>query len=633
MGSNGQLYSLSWGEFSSSLASAVQLLRGDGDLVDVTLAAGGRSFPAHKIVLCAASPFLLDLLKSTPCQHPVVMLAGIGADDLESLLEFVYRGEVSVEPAQLPSLLQAAHCLSIHGLTSSTNILTESGEKVPESAIPTATNNDELSRPTVNSHPLKRRKKRRKSSSSSGKWQCTRSTADSESKSLEDNNKTMPYENKDDDAMDQTDDTAGNCLAGNYANNHQGGSHSPRLQESSIADNHQAMHQDHGADDESHLHTLMPLQLQIPQFHSSLNMGYPPGLALSGLASTQTASTGTNQSKTRGASDCPGVCPLCGATLRQARNLRRHLLSSCKYRFNHSATNAVTMTTHNSDAATVEIKPEIEGYNDQSSITYGTDGSNDYEQIVCNPTLPSPTSHEPESVISSPRSIPLSSFEFVLGDGLSKARSLSDQPVSCPLCGAILRQSRNLRRHLELLHFGLGNNSKSGIHARRRRAAVAAAAAAADRVSDFGLSSLTCVRPPARLDSHLATRSSEASNFSMVTPLSITSSVSSASSVSLSGNLMGTSSSLLGSGDQNGHTLPGATPATCSTSMVPPTNGIYSSDGGPSMLSCLLPSLPTLPSFSTSHDVFRHGEMLRAGIAYHDSSRQHVRHMQRTDVT
>lgn len=64
MGSSSQqLYSLSWGEFGSSLATAVQLLRGQGDLVDVTLAAGGRSFPAHKIVLSAASPFLLDLLK------------------------------------------------------------------------------------------------------------------------------------------------------------------------------------------------------------------------------------------------------------------------------------------------------------------------------------------------------------------------------------------------------------------------------------------------------------------------------------------------------------------------------------------------------------------------------------------
>lgn len=118
---------------------------------------------------------------------------------------------------------------------------------------------------------------------------------------------------------------------------------------------------------------------------------------------------------------------------------------------------------------------------------------------------------------------------------MSKTRSLSDQPVSCPLCGAILRQSRNLRRHLELLHFGLGNSSKSGIHARHRRVAAAAAAAAADRANDFGLSSLACVRPTARLESHLAARSSEASDFSMVTPLSIASSVSSASSVSLPG--------------------------------------------------------------------------------------------------
>ncbi|XP_011691118.1 PREDICTED: transcription factor GAGA-like isoform X1 [Wasmannia auropunctata] len=406
MGSSGQLYSLSWGEFNSSLASAVQVLRGHGDLVDVTLAAGGRSFPAHKIVLCAASPFLLDLLKSTPCQHPVVMLAGIGADDLESLLEFVYRGEVSVEPAQLPSLLQAAHCLCIHGLTPPT-ILTESGEEVPASAIPTATN-DGLSRSTGNSYyPLKRRKKRRKSSTSSGKWQCTSNTTDSESRPLDDN-RTMPYESKDDDTMDQTDDAAGNCLVGNYANNHQGGSHSPRLQESPVADSHQA-HQDHVSDGETRsLHTLKPVQLHIP-FHSAL--GFASGLSLTSLAAqAQTASSGAlaggaNQSKARGASDCPGVCPLCGATLRQARNLRRHLLSSCKYRFTNSSAAAMA-TAHNSDTDVV-VKQEVEIPGYDQSVMYGTDsGSNDCEQIVCNPSLPSPTSHEPESARSSPASIP-----------------------------------------------------------------------------------------------------------------------------------------------------------------------------------------------------------------------------------
>lgn len=57
------LYSLTWGDYGTSLVSTVQSLRCHGDLVDCTLAAGGRSFPAHKIVLCAASTFLMELLK------------------------------------------------------------------------------------------------------------------------------------------------------------------------------------------------------------------------------------------------------------------------------------------------------------------------------------------------------------------------------------------------------------------------------------------------------------------------------------------------------------------------------------------------------------------------------------------
>lgn len=48
------------------------------------------------------------------------MLAGVSASDLEALLEFVYRGEVSVDHSQLPSLLQAAQCLNIQGLAPQT---------------------------------------------------------------------------------------------------------------------------------------------------------------------------------------------------------------------------------------------------------------------------------------------------------------------------------------------------------------------------------------------------------------------------------------------------------------------------------------------------------------------------------
>lgn len=59
--------------------------------------------------------------QNTPCtSHPIVLLAGVNASDLEALLEFVYRGEVSVDHSQLPSLLQAAHCLNIQGLAPQT---------------------------------------------------------------------------------------------------------------------------------------------------------------------------------------------------------------------------------------------------------------------------------------------------------------------------------------------------------------------------------------------------------------------------------------------------------------------------------------------------------------------------------
>ncbi|KAK0079924.1 hypothetical protein PV325_000634 [Microctonus aethiopoides] len=600
MGSSGQLYSLSWGEFSSSLTSAVQLLRGHGDLVDVTLAAGGRSFPAHKIVLSAASPFLLDLLKSTPCQHPVVMLAGISSDDLESLLEFVYRGEVSVEPSQLPSLLQAAHCLSIHGLTPPT-ILTENGEEVPVSSIPT--NTEPVTREIMNSCiPIHRRKKRRKSSSSSGKWPRTDNVIDSDDRhdGHGDDDRSGDYEHGKDDTGNPTDDVGEQSEDSNHRSINDWQPTKYRRSSSSslhFTDVH-SMDQDHLIDTKPSRQTLKAinkqqqyLPLHIPMF-SGASLAKIKGYNSFQMASTSTTTSSTSQ-KARGASDCPGICPLCGATLRQARNLRRHLLSSCKYRLNNFA----PLQQQVADQMIVEIKPEIDpdGYIGHSNEIESRDS--DSEEIICKPSpLPSPTNC----------------------DGQFKTRSVSDQPTTCPLCGAILRQSRNLRRHLELLHFAPGNNGKPSVRVRRRK-------------HDFHPP--TMVPRPAshslRIDHHHPhhMRTSENSDYSSMTPLSLTSAISSVSS-----NIPG--SNILGSNEHSTISGPSIPPNSCGSSLsIPPNNGIYSSDNGASMLSCLLPNLPSLPTLSTPHDVFRHGEMLRAGIVYHDSTRQHVRHMQRTNVT
>ncbi|XP_063982660.1 protein bric-a-brac 1-like isoform X2 [Diachasmimorpha longicaudata] len=383
MGSSGQLYSLSWGEFGNSLTSAVQLLRGHGDLVDVTLAAGGRSFPAHKIVLSAASPFLLDLLKSTPCQHPVVMLAGVSSDDLESLLEFVYRGEVSVEPSQLPSLLQAAHCLSIHGLTSPT-VLTENGDQVTPPTIPEPS--EHISREMMNSSiPNQRRRKRKKSSSSCSKWPRLDNTTDSDERL--DDERTIDYDQKTEEPTpgdEGTVDESCHCLPENEPPSLPPLPRPPLpprlpLPTIKLENPLNETSDPELVDTKQHLQTLLQGMQYSP-------LTFPSGLIAPG-AFPSTSAAGVNAFKIKGASDCPGQCALCGATLRQARNLRRHLLTSCKYRFNNHP-----LTQHLQDQMIVEIKPDIDvsGY---IGPTYMTDsgGSNSCEPIVLGGSpIPSP---------------------------------------------------------------------------------------------------------------------------------------------------------------------------------------------------------------------------------------------------
>ena len=141
----------------------------------------------------------------------------------------------------------------------------------------------------------------------------------------------------------------------------------------------------------------MPMQpyspLHIPQFPASLGIGFPPIPCVTQTQNIVAAPTINTSSsgKIRGASDCPGVCPLCGATLRQARNLRRHLVSSCKYRLN-SYTGLSNQSP--SDTMMIEIKPEVDMTGFSVPEGFSMEESNSCEQIVCKPSsLPSPSPH------------------------------------------------------------------------------------------------------------------------------------------------------------------------------------------------------------------------------------------------
>lgn len=84
--------------------------------MDVTLAAEGRQLQAHKVVLSACSSYFQSLFTTNPCKHPIVILKDVEYNDLKTMVDFMYYGEVNVSTEQLPQILKTAEMLKIKGL-------------------------------------------------------------------------------------------------------------------------------------------------------------------------------------------------------------------------------------------------------------------------------------------------------------------------------------------------------------------------------------------------------------------------------------------------------------------------------------------------------------------------------------
>lgn len=69
------------------------------------------------MVLSACSPYFQSLFTSHPEKHPIVILKDVPFADMKCLLDFMYRGEVSVDQDRLTAFLKVAESLRIKGLT------------------------------------------------------------------------------------------------------------------------------------------------------------------------------------------------------------------------------------------------------------------------------------------------------------------------------------------------------------------------------------------------------------------------------------------------------------------------------------------------------------------------------------
>jgi len=101
------------------MSGGLRELRAAQQLEDVTLVVEGGELKAHRVVLASCSPFFRRILVSCSHQAPLLYLRGVPKQELASMLDFMYQGEVSIGQDRLAAFLAVAEDLQVKGLTNS----------------------------------------------------------------------------------------------------------------------------------------------------------------------------------------------------------------------------------------------------------------------------------------------------------------------------------------------------------------------------------------------------------------------------------------------------------------------------------------------------------------------------------
>lgn len=117
-----QQYCLRWNNHKTNLLTVFSESFRNEDFTDVTLACeGGSVIKCHKMVLAACSSYFQNLFSDLPCSHPVVVLKDIRYSEIQAILEYMYKGEVSITQEEVEPLLRVAEALKVKGLVGENN--------------------------------------------------------------------------------------------------------------------------------------------------------------------------------------------------------------------------------------------------------------------------------------------------------------------------------------------------------------------------------------------------------------------------------------------------------------------------------------------------------------------------------
>ncbi|XP_015124931.1 protein bric-a-brac 2 [Diachasma alloeum] len=125
-------FNLRWNNHITNILQVFGEHLSSESLVDVTLSCEGRFIKAHKIILSACSPYFQELFEYHTSKHPVIILNGVKYEDLQSMIKFMYNGEIRVEESELTDLLSIAEILQVKGLCNVRDKKDRGNEKAAE---------------------------------------------------------------------------------------------------------------------------------------------------------------------------------------------------------------------------------------------------------------------------------------------------------------------------------------------------------------------------------------------------------------------------------------------------------------------------------------------------------------------
>lgn len=95
----------------------------DENMVDVALSCEEGIIKAHKIILSACSTYFRQIFSKVQLnnQYPIIIIKDMSYQDLKYIVDFIYRGEITVPQNHLNSVLKSAEALKIKGLADVNN--------------------------------------------------------------------------------------------------------------------------------------------------------------------------------------------------------------------------------------------------------------------------------------------------------------------------------------------------------------------------------------------------------------------------------------------------------------------------------------------------------------------------------